>query len=468
MKLLKQKGLMNWLTLASSTALVSLLNFIIFIIMGRKMSVEAYAQFSTIIALGTTVATFVNNIASGTVLNREIAVKTFENGRYIRKAFIIRFLGFIVALFGLYLYIDTKQEYTQVIILCIFALFSYEVFYEFFEQVAFGYKQTKFSSLISICGIIVLLVYMLILPPEYCSLDRVLCAYTVINVLKYVVYYLCDRTLFKKTALGAEVVLGDIIKPSIPYFWMRAIGVLSTQVPVLLLDGYAESAEVSYYSVGNKFTLPMTILVNTGIKAFFPYFTQYYNTNRDKYKKFLFLMLSMALLASSALAVILSVTCSWWLPIIMGSKYDNAVEPFKIQVWYTCILCVDLIISMALSSSFKQKILAVITTIDVVLLMPALWYSLQFGAIGVSISKLICAVICLLYHVVILIKVMHPLKGEVGRIWLQVGVMGVCLACTIVLKNTMVQCGIAFGVLMVALFAKNSPLKEICKMLKNI
>ncbi len=467
MNLLQKKGFVNWMVLATSTAASALVNFFVFVVMGRKMSIDDYAHFSTIIALGSTVATFINNVASGTVVNREIAIAPHDSGILIRKAFNIRMLVFLVTMVGLYCYCIFKSEYSPIIAICVIGLLSYEVFYEFFEQVAFGYKETKYSSIISIIAVLVLLFSVIIIPNRYFKLELILVVYTIIYIAKYVVYYGFDKRLFVNTNTGTNVTYLSIIKPSSSYLWMRLVGVLGTQVPILLLDGYSESMEVSSYSVGNKFTLPMTILVNTGIKAFFPYFTKYYQSNRDKYRSIIFLLLGGATMASSILATILAGTCSWWLPLIMGEKYLDAVEPFKYQVWYTCVLCIDIVISMALSTAYKHKSLAVITTIDAVVLLPFLMKSIEFGAIGVSIAKLIAAMICLVYHIIFLIKVIKPIRRDVLMMIVQTLFLIVCFLVSNSYMKTEIQVVTILIIIICEVLMPASPLRGMLQLIMS-
>jgi O-antigen/teichoic acid export membrane protein len=425
------------------------------------MSVEGYAQFSVITALASTFATFVNNVASGTVLNREIATKPYKTLAYIKKAFSIRVFTFFVGAVIIFLYSKTKYGYGNGLGLCVVALLSYDVFYEFFEQVAFGYKITKYSSIINISAMFMLLLIFIVLPSEWCSLQSVLTIYVCVYILKYCVYYFCDLKEFKRSDYGEKAMVKEIINPSLPYFWMRVVGTLSTQLPVLLLEGYSDISEVSYYSVGNKFTLPLTILVNTAINAFFPYYTQYFKQDTDKYKKMLFSMLSMAIQISSVFAVVMSVSSPIWLPLIMGNKYISAVYPFQIQVWYTCVLCIDLIISMAFSSSFKQNVLAVITTIDVIILLPVLYFTISYGAVGVSLSKIICSVACLVYHVIIIFQQLKPTRKQIKAVLTQILSMIILIAITTLIKDAMMVIASAIIVIVIGLFIELPVIKEL-------
>ena len=434
----KKKSFLNWFILAASTAVSSLISFLIFIFIGRKMSNDGYGQFNVITSLATTFATVINNIACGTVLNREIATHPFKCRDYIKKSFVIRVSSFIIGAISIAIYCSFKYSYSTLICLLTALFLSYDVFYEFFEQFAFGFKTVKFSSIINISSSIVLLLVFVFIPNNLCTIESVLIIYTSIYICKCVAYLLLDLSNFRKSEPGESTAFSKIVKDSLPYLWLRVVGILGTQLPVLLLADFSELSQVSFYSVGNKFTLPMTILVNTAISAFFPYFSQFYKTDKEKYGKYLYFMLFVGIQASSLFAVLLSSTCELWLPLIMTEKYNDAVYPFKIQVWYTCVLCVDLVVSMAFSSSFKQNALAIITTIDVAVLLPVLFLTIEYGAVGVAIGKASCAAVCLLYHIAIFMKLIPPKKFQIVFILTELLIMVGLMLVTIVFGEALI------------------------------
>ena len=68
---------------------------------------------------------------------------------------------------------------------------------------------------------------------------------------------------------------------------MRVVGALGDQVPILLLEDYSGSAEVVFYSVGNRFVLPITIVVATGLRAIFPFMTKLFQEDKEKLLRFI-------------------------------------------------------------------------------------------------------------------------------------------------------------------------------------
>lgn len=389
-----------------SSFLTAVISFVSFTIIGKKMSVEGYGVFSTSLALAKTVAPFVINVIAGIVINREIALNSSFARKLLRKTFVLRLLVTVVGTIFLSVYLFFFTDNAFAICLSIILLVVYESFWDLFEQIAFGLKQTKYTMILNSLFSSIWLVFVIICPSRIASTILVLIVYALIHLFKTIVYGLFDIKLTKREVAEESSCPGskDLFKKSMPYFYIRCLGVVSTQVPILLLSWFSQISEVSYYSVGEKFTMPLTIFITTVVNAVFPYLTVMFKEKQQSTSRLVVKMFGLIMTISSCLALLLSATSMIWLPMIMGDKYSSAVEAFNYQIWFAVILSVDSLISMALSSNFKQKTLAIITTIDVVVLIPFLLLSLPFGAKGVAIAKLIAAGLCLIYHLVVLLK----------------------------------------------------------------
>ena len=101
----------------------------------------------------------------------------------------------------------------------------------------------------------------------------------------------------------------------------------------------------------------------------------------------------------STISVILTISSGIWLPLFIGNAYSKAIDAFNFQAWFGILLCFDLLLSTVLSSTYKQKALAIITTIDIFIVFPLLYFGSRYGANGMAIAKLIGALITVLYHI---------------------------------------------------------------------
>ena len=394
----------NWVYLLSSSVVTTMLSFLAYVLLAKKMSVSEYGQFDTFIATITLFATFASNLSAGTVVNREIAQNPQRIKSVLKNSFILRTIGFMISSIVLvtYQYFTGVNDYLVFTALLIL-LFS-NIFNELFEQISFGLFITKFSTLLNIFTSILWITFIIFVPISITTLKITFSVYSILFFIKSLIYYLIVKKLAKThTEPTEQIKKRKLFNLSMPYFWMRIVGTLGTQIPILLLSHYTNTTEVAYYSIGNKFVLPMIILITTGINAMFPYFTKLFTSDKKAFYNIVKLGISVVFIVSSTLAALLTATSPYWLILIMGDKYTGSIEPFQYQVWLSVCLGVDLIFSMILSATYKHKALAVITTIDVVILMPFLLFSVNSGASGIALAKLLAALISLVYHILYMI-----------------------------------------------------------------
>lgn len=405
-KILDKEIVRNWSSLVLSMLVTTVSSFLCFAILGNKMSVDDYGLFNSMIALASTVAVFVNNVMAGIVANREIALKPQISRNILRKFIAIRVVAFGVGVTAMYLYAKDQEHVTELVFFGLIVLLSFDAFWDLFEQIAFGLKITKYSMVLNIASSIVWLAVVLLIPKCLASTGVILAIYAAICAAKTAVYGILDFRLTKPyIGQSQSLPFRYLLMSSLPYLYNRLLGTLSTQVPVLLLDGYAGLAETAYYSAGEKFATPVTKLATVTVSAVFPFLTRALKKDHKSTGMVVVNLFRLLLTFGSCGCLLLCATSDLWLVGVLGQKYANAVEAFNYQIWFAVAVSVDSFFSMLLSSDFRQKTLSVVTTVDAVLLLPFLYFGIPYGAKGVAMMKLAHAMITLLYHLAIVSKI---------------------------------------------------------------
>ena len=395
----------NFGQLLFSMIVLMIATFFCYTLLGRKMTVDDYAIFSSILALTTMTSVFVNNIAAGIVANREIAIKPFASYKILKTFFGIRLFSCLIAFIILSYYVTNKYPDNKLVLLPAIMLLTTNVFFELYEQIAFGLKVTKISMLLNIFTVLVWLALVIALPKNKSSVYLVTLCYATICLIKTVCYGVWINKKTKKYVnVEYHVPTKQLILYSLPYLYNRILGTLTTQLPVLLLAGYSELSETAYYSMGEKYTAPITAIASSATSALFPFFTKVLKEDHRKAAKYVSDGILLVISFGACIAVVLCSMSEYWLVLLLGEKYKGAVEAFNFQVWFAIINSVDSIISMILSGDYKQKLLSVITTVDVAVSLLFIWKGIGGGAKGVALAKLFAAVICLAYHLVLISK----------------------------------------------------------------
>ena len=425
------------------------------------MNVNDYGKFDAIIASITLFATFANNLAAGTVVNREISLNP-EKGYYILKnARNMRIIGFIISVIVLTIYNIFIGITYAILLIAIGPLLISNITFELREQISFGYLITKNTTIINIISSIIWITIVLLIPKNQSQLLAIVMAYTFVFVFKSTIYSIVTKKiLLNKTEIYSSMTKKKLFIDSLPYLWMRLVGTLGSQLPILFLDNISGSEEVAYYSVGNKFILPLTILITSGVNAFFPYLTRLYKEDMLRYKKFIYQILFVVLFGGATIAFLMTTTSDIWLVALMGEKYINAVTPFNYQIWLAVCIGFDLIFSMILSSSFNQKRLAIITTLDIIILLPIILIFIKEGSTGLAYAKMLSSIISLILHMIILIKVM-PVKKMNRNIIFALGYFVLLLFLNSFDLILYVKLLIMISLVMIIFFIKDSPLRHL-------
>jgi len=401
--LFQKKIVKNWSSLFMSMVVSSASSFLCFAVLGNKMPVEDYGLFSTMIALATTVSVFVNNVLAGIVANREIAVEPNSSRNLLLKFLVVRIISFLFGIVALFIYTRNDKDITQLVFISLVVLLSFDSFWDLFEQVAFGLRVTNYSMLLNVISSVIWLLVVFAIPRDMALINIILPVYAIICLSKTIIYGVVDCKLTHEyNGCSSTKSFKYLFCSSMPYMYNRILGTISTQIPILLLDGYAGLAETAYYSVGEKFATPITRLTTVTISAVFPFLTRALKKNHKLAGQAVVNLFQIILSFGACGALILCATSKYWLVAILGQKYSSAVEAFNYQIWFAVIVSVDSILSMALSSDFKQKTLSVITTIDVLLLVPFLYVGLGYGAKGIAIAKLMAAMFSVFYHLFVI------------------------------------------------------------------
>lgn len=378
----------------------TVISFFVFMLLARKLSPEGYGMFNTITALAAIFAAFAMSVSAKEVVLREITLFPKSTLNIFRNVFTIRTIATIVAIIILYIYQLTKGELDSLIVVITSVIVVATVFWDFAESIAFGHFVTKFTTIIGISTSIVWLIVVVIYPKQEINILYIIGIYALLFLLRAIIYLLLSYFKFAKNNLQkTEIGKKEILTMSMPYLWMRIVGVVNTQIPILLLSEYSGAEEVGFFSVGDRFVLPISLAVNTGLQAMFPFLTKLYKENTEKFKRKIVDTFIFVLIIGGAISILLTLSSEFWLPLMLGDAYMKAIDVFNLQAWFAVLLSFDLVLSTVLSTSYRQKVLAKIMTVDIFIVFPLLYFGTKYGADGMASAKLIGALITVFYHI---------------------------------------------------------------------
>lgn len=439
-------------------------------ILARKLSPEGYGQFNVILAVVSLFTVVAQNLSSNHVITREVTLQPETTFDLFRKIAKIRFISFLLSAIAIIIYIHAKDENTSIIIFSVLLVLANTV-WDLAESIAFGYLVTKFTTLFNLSFAGLWLITVLFIPQSYMSASFVLILYTSVFIVRGCLYfYTVWRTYIISATKAISIGIKSIIGMSIPYLWIRLFGALGEQVPIIFLGARAGDEQVGYFAVGFRLIIPITLAVSTALRAVFPFLTRLYFKNQDDFNRRLLTAFIFVLLWGSLIATGLVITSHYWIPYFLGVSYLHSVETFNILAWFGVGMSFDLVLSTVLSSTYKQNALAVITTIDLLILLPLLYFGVYYGAIGLAIAKLLGVLLALVYHVIVVYK-MLKVNIHCVDFYMSFAFYILMMGITLCISEFIIKILSVLFVLAVYLFFKKSPLRTnivyVFKCVKN-
>lgn len=459
------KLIKNWSYLLLSDISQAVISFFVFMFLARKLNPEGYGTLNTLLALASLFSVFALNVSANQVISREVTLRPNATASLFRIAFPIRMISLVIAIVALVLYQTYLGETNYGSIAATALIVASTVLSDLAESIAFGHFVTKLTTIVSISASLIWLIIVVLLPARNLNVNLVIWVYACIFILRGLVYIGISYSKFVRGNNEESVInLRNILFMSMPYLWMRLVGTFGEQIPILLLNGYNGAAEVGYFALGSRFVMPITLAVNTGLRAVFPFMTKLFHDDKEKFKSKLIAGFSFVLIIGTSIAFVLTISSGIWLPTFFGNVYQKAIEAFNYQAWFGVLLCFDLLLSTVLSSTYRQKTLAIITTIDVFIVFPLLFLSIKYGSEGMAIAKLIGAFICVFYHIIV-VELILKIKLN-SKIFIRSFIYFIILITTSLFIHEMTIKLIIFGItLFVFSIIKSSPLKILAKLI---
>lgn len=375
--------------------------------LARKLSPEGYGILNTILAIAGLFSVFAVNVCANQVIIREVTLNPRATKKIVNVILPIRIISLalsIIALVGYYFY---EGEVRTVYLIGTSIIVLATLVWDLAESIAFGHFVTRITTYISVVAGLCWFLIVFILPEKSINVEMVLLIYATIYLIRSVTYLGLSFKNYvhpnnDQLSMGWKIIL----MMSMPYLWMRIMGTFSDQVPILLLKWHSGATEVGYYAVGNRFVMPITLAVSTGLRAMFPFMTKLFQEDKEKFNQRLAEGFTFVLILGSSIAMLLTISSNIWVPLFFGDAYRKSILSFNFQAWLGVLLCFDLILANILSATYRQKILAIIMTIDVLIIFPLMYLGASNGADGMALAKLVAGFVTVSYHIIVVIVVL--------------------------------------------------------------
>ena len=331
-----------------------------------------------------------------------------DEGIYKKIVFPLRFVSFLVAVLSLIVslfFLETNHHGNLIFIIIL--ILNYSI-WNFSESVAFGHKETKYTSLLNVIFMSLWFIILFFLNDNLFNLYNVLIIFCIINFIKSFIYLFIILTNYYSDKYGCKTVItqNSFIGMNFTYFIIALIGTLSMELPTQFINNNSDSQDVGFYIVGVKLMLPISLGIATIFKAVFPFLIKFYNENKQDFENKIKLSINFILFFGTILATFVSFISELLIVAFFGEDYFIASRVFDFLIWFSVLYIIDIILSGVLSSSFNEKLILKLAIIDIIILVPLFYYFSFLGAVAIAIVKLITGIIFLFYHLHFISKTM--------------------------------------------------------------
>jgi len=260
---------------------------------------------------------------------------------------------------------------------------------EFLKNVFIGLHRIKYNFIINSLeyGLKLLLVIFFFL--FSLELLNIINSFTIATLITSIIgFYFLYKNFYLKNQLSRQKdFTGDILKYSIPLFFVSIGFLIATEVDTLMLGLLTASTEVGIYAVAKQIIIKLPHLSLAIAMGTMPVFAKLNKNNKEKLKKLFYKLLKINTFVFLIISFIIIFFSWFFVPLIFGVQYNASVLPLQILTIYLLCFSFSMFLSPFLDYQGLAKRRAVNLSISMVLniilnfiLIPS------HGAVGAAIA----------------------------------------------------------------------------------
>ena len=382
----------TWSLLSKGTTMI--LFILINLYLARKLSLEEYglwSYFFSIITIISLISYFGINASAKkyaaqndqTDSLRPVIKSSIKLRFYFSLAFSILLLLSYKSLASLL----NKPEFEKLFLLSIPLIFL-SSFVEFYKEMFSALQKLKYNFIVNFLEYSLKFLLVLIFFTFSINVFYIINAYLIsVLITGLVGSYLLYFNFYRKYKRSKEKYSKQILKYSLPLFFSTLGFVMATEIDTFMLGLLVGESEVAIYAVSKQIITKLPHISLAIALAVMPLFSKINKDNKEKLKKSFYNLMKINCVIFIPIIVIILLFSGYFIPLIYGYKYSNAVIPLKILTVYLFLFTNSIFLNSFLDYNGLAKkrainilILIVVNIILNLILIP------KYGAIGAAIA----------------------------------------------------------------------------------
>lgn len=384
-KIIQNKVFQNFSFLTIGSILSQLISLLTVLKITKVLHPDDYGLYTFILAQGTLLLT-IGDLGIRNIIIRSIAREPSQSKDLIYNGAILRtlallILGSIYLLYNHFLGNLSNQEFIFVILFAFVSCFG-----KLFETAFLGHQKMLPPSVINLSFSIIWFLIVFFLPSYWITVASLFYIFLFLNLIKSLVFSL---TLKKQ-----NLILGNMrgfipstlatLKESWPYLALVLVMLPYTKLTNNFLDLNSSREQIGYFNLSERLTGPISFVMDFGLVAIFPNLSALWFTNQNKFKKFVVTGFQYYMLLGMVLCFLFTLFAKDFLMLIFPASYLPAVTLCQLMVWYLFLTSVDSLIGTILGATNNEKIILRLGIVHSILSTPVLYFSSQYGALGLT------------------------------------------------------------------------------------
>ena len=388
----------NFSYLTIGTVIAQLISLITVLKITNILNPDDYGLFTFLIAQGMLLLR-IGDLGNSNIVIRTIARDPSHTNDLLVNGAILRVLAIIVLfiLYFIYNYYFGSLSFNNLILIFVFSILS--CFSNLFELIFHGNQKMLPSALINLTYSVIWFIIVFFILKKGVSITFIFLLYISITLIKGILYlaFIKYYKLFKGKVQNFKVSSKQIIKESWPYFAMVLILLPLTSLSNNFLDINSTNDEIGYFNLSQRLLGPISLVVGISLSALFPNLSAMWSSNREKFLKHLSVGFGIYMLVSMIVCFIFTLFSKEIVTLLFPDNYFPAIRVCQMQVWYLFFTSVDSLVGVVLGAANREKLILRFSVVYFLICTPVLFYSSNFGAIGISYGYVISYGTCLIY-----------------------------------------------------------------------
>jgi O-antigen/teichoic acid export membrane protein len=397
-KIVQNKVFKNFSYLTIGSVVSQVFSLLTILKITKILHPDDYGLYSFILAQGALVMT-IADLGIMMIVVRSIARDPNRTNDLVFNGMILRILSLVVisSIYIGYNFFLGNLSNTELWMVFIFALIS--SFGKLFETAFLGHQKMLPTSVINLLFSFLWFGFVFILPAPILNVNTLIVSFLTLNILKNFVYY---HNLKRYNLLLGKVdkflySSKKLLQESWPYFALTLVAMPYTKFSNNFLDINSSIDEVAFYNLSDKFTGPISLVLDIALIAIFPNFSALWVSNRKSFIELIENNFKFFMLLGMMMCFLFTVFAVEILGFLFPASYLPAVFVCQIQIWVLFLNSINSLMGTILGSTDNEKKILKIGIVNMLFSTPIVFLGSYYGAIGLSTAYLIATVIFQFY-----------------------------------------------------------------------